>query len=145
MGAQSQHTPDFNNHPSRSEIWKKGCANAHVQMHPISDLCKAPTLWLPATHQVWTQSTQPFARYGKGCEHAHVQMHPTSDLHKSQKKSSWSLNTNQIWMQSDQRTWSYREWGVSDALSLGTCDVSWQAWAGIIVAQIRNIFTGDIE
>ena len=34
------------NSPAVCEIWKTGCARAHVQMHSTSDMCKALIEWV---------------------------------------------------------------------------------------------------
>ena len=53
MGPLS-HTKFERNPPSRLRDMEDGCARAHVQIHPTSELCRSS--WSLSTRQIWTQS-----------------------------------------------------------------------------------------
>ena len=96
------------------------------------------------THQIWTQSAQPFARSGKRmCTVRTCRCTPPQTCGKH--LSNGSLVTHQIWTLSGQPLWSYRGRGCLRHPLPGTCHVPWQAPVDIGTGQIRNLLNGDIE
>ena len=65
------------------EIWKTGVHVRTCRCTPPQTCRKHLSNGSLATQQIWTQSTQPFARSGNGCARAHVEMHSTSDMRKA--------------------------------------------------------------
>ena len=83
MGPYS-HTEFERDRPAVCEIWKTGCARAHVQRHSTSDMCKALIEWVPIHTQNLSAIRPDVCEVWKtGCARAHVQMHSTSGMCKA--------------------------------------------------------------
>ena len=65
------------------EIWKRGVHVRTCRCTPPQTCVKHLSNGSLATHQIWTQSAQPFARSGKRVCTCAVQMHSTLDMRKT--------------------------------------------------------------
>ena len=82
--------------PTVCEIWKTGCARAHVQMHSTSDMCKALIEWIPIHSQNLKVIRPAVCEIWKRGVHVRT-CRFTPPLHCVKQIASRSLSTHQIW------------------------------------------------